>query len=155
MQLSLKIEGIKDVNGQLKAIDEKVRAGLIKEVARTTTDIHREAYTNAPMGAEGFLKKNIKFVVTDLNGEVMSNAGYSVDVEKGQKPGKWPHVGDLTRWVSRKLGVPKNRLKGVTYLVGKKIFERGTDAQPFFEPAVKKYEKKFFANVQRMINKIK
>jgi len=154
MQLSLKIEGIQETNGELKKIDAKVRGGLIREVAKTTTNIHREAYSNAPMGAEGFLKKGIRFIVTDLAGEVFSSAKYSVGVEKGQKPGTWPHVGDLTRWVSRKLGVPKNRLKSVTYLIGKKIFEKGTDAQPFFEPAVKKHEKRFFRNVQRLINKL-
>lgn len=153
MQFSLKVEGIKDVARDLENYSNRVRAGLLREVAKTTYGIHREAKENAPIGAEGTLKARIQASVVDLAGEAWSGAKHSLGVEMGQKPGTWPHVGDLMLWVKRKLRVPKNRLKSVTYLIGKKIFEKGTQAQPFFEPAVNKWRDKFYNNVNRLIRK--
>jgi hypothetical protein len=152
MQFSISVKGIDKVTRDLDKYSENVRKGITREVARTTTDIHRHAQQAAPMGAEGTLKRKINFAIADMVGEVWSGAEYSIGVEKGQKPGKWPQYDDLMRWVQRKLRVPKNKLKSVTFLVGRKIFEQGTKAQPFFEPQVRKHEKRFQNRILKVVN---
>ena len=154
MEYRLSIEGLDEVKKDLKHFNERVRAGLLSEVADTTTKIHKQAKEDAPMGAEGDLKRGVGQIVTDLTGEVWSGAAHSIAVEQGQKPGKWANVEDLMLWVKRKLRVPKNRLSSVTYLVNRKIFMKGTDAQPFFEPAVKKHGKDFHRRVMKLLKRL-
>lgn len=150
MQFSISIQGDRELKRALHGYNQKIRKGLQQEVARTATDIHRDAKTDAPVDT-GILRNKINFVVQDLAATVFSNAKYSTDVEQGQKPGRWPNPQDIRKWVERKLGIPKNKSKSVAFLVGRKIFQKGTDAQPYFEPAVKKNQKEFFKNVKRMV----
>ena len=152
MDFKLQVSGIQKVNSELLKKNNKIRGGIMREVAKTATNIHKEARNDAATDT-GQLRAKIIFTVRDMAATVWSKAKYSIDVEKGQKPGRWPNPYELQGWVKRKLKVPKNKLKGVTYLVGKKIFEQGTDAQPYFEPAVKKHGKKFYNNVKRLIAK--
>jgi hypothetical protein len=150
MQFSISVRGDKKLRKALRGYNEKVRKGLMREVAGTAAKIDREAKRNAPV-ATGLLRNRITFVVQDLAATVFSNAKYSTDVEKGQKPGSWPNRDDIERWARRKLKVPKNRLKSVAFWVSRKIHDKGTDAQPYFEPAVKKGERWFYLRVKKRV----
>ena len=137
-----------------------VNKQLQKEIARTAVNIHRDARTTVArkrnrhggqINDTGALLSGIRMVVQRLAGTVWSSADYSIDVEKGQAPGRYPNTNELKGWVKRKLGVSKKRLGSVTLLVARKIYKEGTDAQPYFEPAVLRYKFKFFNNVRRII----
>jgi len=150
MQFSISVRGDKELRKALRGYNEKVRKGLMREVAGTAAKIDREAKRNAPV-ATGLLRNRITFVVQDLAATVFSNAKYSTDVEKGQKPGSWPNRDDIERWARRKLKVPKNRLKSVAFLVSRKIHDKGTKAQPYFEPAVDKGQRWFYLRVKKRV----
>lgn len=153
MQFSIEAIGAKELQRDLNKVDAKVRVGIIRAVAKTTYDIDREAKKNVPVH-EGQLKNSITPVVRDAQGQVSVRKEYGAGVERGQKPGTWPNVGDLMLWVKRKLKPQKKRLRSVTFLVGRKIFERGTPAQPFFEPAVEKHRKRFHRRIELMLKKL-
>lgn len=154
MQFSLKVNGIADVNKYLSGYSKEVRQGVIKEVARTTANIHRQAFENAPIGAEGSLKRGVNSLAQGFAGEVWSSAAYSKDVEMGQKPGKMPNWYDLQRWVRRKLGIrKKGHLGAVTYVIQQKILKEGTKPNPFFSDAVNKYKDEFYRNIKRLLNR--
>jgi len=151
MQFSISVKGDRELSRALRGYNEKIRKGLMQEVAKTTYYIDDQAKTKVPTGATSYLRRSITPVVQDLAGTVSVNAKYGTDVERGQKPGTWPNKDDLMYWVRKKLKVPKNKLKGITYLISRKIHDKGTDAQPFFEPAVKKGQRKFFLGVKRLL----
>ena len=110
-----------------------------------------------------------------------SEAGYAAAVEYGRGPSKKRSPDGITLatslkdWVRRKLGGGardiggrKNALKSaavfagmstekyiesVAYLIARKIHKHGTEAQPFFTPAVKKFEDKVSDIVSDYVDK--
>lgn len=161
MQFSISIQGDRELKRALRGYNEKIRKGLHKEVASTTYAVRNDAANSVrresrpPYGSvisdSGRLAGSINANVTDLTGESWVGVKYGADVEKGRSAGKWPNRQDIKIWVERKLKVPKNKSQSVAFLVARKIFRKGTPAQPYFEPAVKKNQKEFFANVKRMV----
>lgn len=103
--------------------------------------------------------------------------GYAAAVEYGRGPTKKPSPDGITlktslkAWVRRKLTNPtggKNAMDSaavfmkksreevidtVAFLIARKIHREGTKAQPFFVPAVKKFEDKIQQYVDRYIKK--
>lgn len=106
-----------------------------------------------------------------------SDNGYAAAVEYGRGPTKKPSEDGITlktslkAWVRRKLTNPtggKNAMDSaavfmkksreevidtVAFLIARKIHREGTKAQPFFVPAVKKFEDKIQQIVDRYIKK--
>lgn len=107
-----------------------------------------------------------------------SETGYAAAVEYGRGPTKKPSPDGITLstslkdWVRRKLGGgfkgSKNAMKSaavfagmstekyiasVAYLIARKIHRKGTKAQPFFNPAVKKFEEKVSDIVSDYVDK--
>lgn len=152
MQFSIRVDGVSDINRELKKYSEDVRKGVAREVAKTINEIRNDAVLNTPVHT-GKLRQSIHSEQSGVTGSVWVGAEYGVDVEQGQKPGRWPNVGDLMFWVKKKIKPPAKKLRSVTFLIGRKIFERGTQAQQFFEPAIRKYEKRFYNNIERLLNR--
>jgi len=107
-----------------------------------------------------------------------SKTGYAAAVEYGRGPTKKRSPDGITLstslkdWIRRKLGGgfkgSKNAMKSaaihaemstedfiqsVAYLIAKKIHSKGTKAQPFFNPAVKKFEDKVSNIVSEYVDK--
>lgn len=62
---------------------------------------------------------------------------YGFFVEHGRRAGRFPPPIALGLWVRRKLGVSDPKaLRRATYLVGRKIAQRGIVARPFLAPAM-------------------
>jgi hypothetical protein len=86
-----------------------------------------------------------------------SSEGYASFVEYGRGPtkqaGQIPLRTTLKAWVHRKLGIPYGKeLESATFLIARKIHRKGTKAQPFFNPAVKKVEDKISDIIGKFIN---
>ena len=106
-----------------------------------------------------------------------SEAGYAAAVEYGRGPSKKRSPDGITLatslkdWVRRKLGGgfkgSKNAMKSaavfagmstekyiesVAFLIARKIHRKGTKAQPFFNPAVKKFEEKVSDIVSKYVD---
>lgn len=155
MDVSIKIDGVKDFTKYMERVDRGTRAAILRATSEAASRIQADATSAAPVGATRDLRGSIQKKVTDKVGIVWSNKSYAEDVEFGKKPGSWAHVGDLMYWVRQKIKPPRNKLKSVTYLINRKIFEKGTDAQPFFYPFVKKWESRYVKRITQLINKIK
>lgn len=153
MKFNLKIDGLEGAKRDLRKFSDNVNKEMQKEIARTATTIHKEAREAAPVDT-GVLRSKITFTVGNLAAVVWSGSKYAVDVEKGQRPGTWPDRNILQGWVKRKLGIGRKQLKGVTFLVARKIYRYGTDAQPYFEPTVVRNKTRFFNRVSRIMQRL-
>lgn len=93
-------------------------------------------YAGKPISDTGDLALSIK-VINDGKGQyrVVATAPHAKAVEHGSLPHVVP-LQALIDWLSRKFGAnEKNAIAGAK-AVQKKIAEKGTEAQPFVEPAV-------------------
>lgn len=154
MRFDLNVKGLKELKKDIHRYDRSIQRKMQREIASTAMRIHKDARMFAPSDT-GVLRNKINMFVGNLAATVWSGAKYSIDVEKGQDPGTWPNPDELQGWVKRNLKVSKAKLKGVTFLVGRKIFKRGTKAQPFFVPAVEINKSKFFNNMRRIVMQTK
>jgi len=60
---------------------------------------------------------------------------YANFVEFGRRPGKWPPEGPIQLWVMRKFGLQGQALQDTTFLVRRKIGQRGTKGAYMFKRA--------------------
>jgi HK97 gp10 family phage protein len=79
------------------------------------------------------IRGSVKRRVTGLIGLVRAGVRYAPFVEFGTRP-HWPPRGALQPW-ARRHGFPAGKVGD--FLVRRKIAQKGTDAQPFMEPAIK------------------
>ena len=66
-----------------------------------------------------------------IEGGIATNVSYALPVEAGSRP-HWPPRAPIEFWVRRKLRVPGPQVKGVAFLVARKIARRGTQARRIF-----------------------
>lgn len=71
----------------------------------------------------------------EIEGVVKTAAKYGAVIEFGRRPGTFPPVEPIRLWVRRKLKVQAADVKGVAYLVGRKIKQQGIKPRPYLEPA--------------------
>jgi hypothetical protein len=89
----------------------------------------------------GALSQGIRAVeaprnLQDFRMEILSEAEYTSEVNDGRRPGTWPPRDNIRQWLRTKglgsLNVGEN-LDAVAFLVSRKIYERGTEAAPFWD----------------------
>jgi phage gpG-like protein len=148
---------LQKVINRLSKYNTNVRQGVQREVSHSALAIQRMARENLrSQGAisTGRLRSSVRIrFTTDRMGAVIgTNVNYAAAVEQGQKPGHWPNVGDLIRWVKRKIiRAPKSEVRKVTFLVGRKIHDKGTPAKPYLFPAAKKQWPKLKSNLYKVL----
>ena len=101
---------------------------------------------------------NSIFITRTISGgrRVATETGYGLYIEFGTRPGHFPPVEALTgqrealdQWVERKLRVNKKEAPGIAFAVARKIFHKGTKAQPFLRPAFEKEKRRIFTELQK------
>ena len=141
---------------RFELFNRNARTGFQREVRHSALSIQRMARENLrELGAiaTGRLRSSIiiRFVSDFLGAVIGTNVNYAGDVEFGQKPGHWPNVGDLVRWVRKKITSKLKLSRKIAYLVGRKIFEEGTEAKPYLLPAAEKIWPVFKYNIYKVI----
>lgn len=88
-----------------KQADAAVHRSLTKTAligeARVKGIIEKEAYDTGEL-----LRSVNSFIIKYPNAQklvVQASAAHGINVEEGRKPGKWPNLNALTKWVGRKL----------------------------------------------------
>lgn len=120
------------VNPPRAAVRQSVGRGLT-EITETIADLAR---TNAPGGARGLLRANIRTEVQDSGASIVGmvfttkDVPYARYVEEGTAP-HWAPIAPLKLWARRVLGSER-----LAYVVQRAIARRGTRAQRFFGNAV-------------------
>ncbi len=63
----------------------------------------------------------------EVDGNKLLGNDYIYYLDKGRAPGKFPPVQPIRDWVRNKLGVEDSQVNSVSYLVGRKIANEGTE----------------------------
>lgn len=161
----IEVEGLRSLNANLEKVAKELGAAGDKALQAVGLEIIAEAKVNLNANRTnntGMLRSSGKVqkaedgtVDAGFFSSEQSN-GYAEFVEYGRGPskkkGKIPLEDSLKAWVHRKLGIAYGKeLDSATFLIARKIHRKGTKAQPFFAPAVKKIEDKFEEIVSKYI----
>lgn len=164
--MELEIEGLRNLRVDFAKASAKAGDGVMKGLQGVGLEIVAEAKQNlnqnktnnsGALRASGKVQKDGDVIDAGFFAEG-SSEGYASHVEYGRGPtkkaGQIPLRTTLRAWVHRKLGIPYGKeLESATYLIARKIHRKGTKAQPFFAPAVKKFEDKVSNIVSEYVDK--
>lgn len=111
--------------------------------------------------ASGELSRSLEKIVDigeDSFSVKISLADYWTYVEHGRGPGKFPPPPAIRDWIEVKPVQPYPDSRGrtptveqLTFLIGRKIAEEGTEPQPFFEPAKEQALRQFSEAIDKAI----
>lgn len=143
LAIELKVEGLEKFERRLKSTTLQRRQGVRRVVAGTAMGIQSDAKEDAPVDT-GILRASIMAVPYNegLSAEVFVNAEYGRDVEEGTGP-HFPPIEALEQWGKRK-GLDL----GAVYAIARHIAKSGTNAQPYFGPAVEKWARGYSIRVK-------
>lgn len=164
--MEIEIEGLKNLRVDFARASAKAGDGVMKGLQSVGLEIIAEAKLNLQrngtndrrtLSGSGKVQKDKNGVDAGFFAQG-STEGYAAHVEYGRGPtkkaGQIPLRTTLKAWVHRKLGIPYGKeLESATYLIARKIHRKGTKAQPFFNPAVKKFEEKVSDIVSKYVDK--
>jgi len=141
---------------RLARMNRNISQGVQREVSHSALAIQRmakQSLTEQGAVSTGRLRSSlgIRFTVDRLGAVIGTDVNYASDVEQGQKPGHWPNVGDLMRWVRRKITSDRKLIPRLTYLIGKKIHDKGTKPKPYLFPAAEKEWPLLKRNLEKII----
>lgn len=167
--MEVEIEGLRGLRAEFnkakvmagKAGNAALQSVGLEIIAEAKENLKRNKTTNT-----GVLSSSGK-VQKDRDGSIdvgffsaEGEQGYAAAVEYGRGPTKKASPDGITlqtslkAWVHRKLGIAYGKeLDSATFLIAQKIHRKGTKAQPFFVPAVKKYEDKIKQIVDKYIKR--
>ena len=140
--------------------DRHLRIAMSKSVAT----IEGRGKKNAPVGVSSRLRQSIASEVKSLPGSIVGRVGstmrgevYPIVMETGRRFGrKAPPSSALERWVRIRLGVPERRVKGVAFVIARKIGRRGIVGRFFLRKAwfaSKRQVDGFFSKALKAITK--
>ena len=181
--MEIEIEGLKELRADFARASAKVGDGMMKGLQSVGLEIVAEAKLNLQrngtndrrtLSGSGKVQKDKDGVDAGFFAKD-SEAGYAAAVEYGRGPSKKRSPDGITLatslkdWVRGKLGFKHSKdakksaksagmnmeeyIESVAYLIASKIHRKGTKAQPFFNPAVKKFEDKVSDIVSDNIDK--
>jgi hypothetical protein len=167
--MEVKVEGLRGVRADFgkakdavaEAADKALQAVGLEIVAEAKMNLKRNKTTNTGvLSASGKVQKDKDGGIDAGFFSAEGEQGYAAAVEYGRGPTKKASPDGITletsikAWVHRKLGIAYGKeLDGAAFLIARKIHRKGTKAQPFFVPAVKKFEDKIQQIVDRYIKK--
>lgn len=164
--MELEIEGLRNLRVDFAKASARAGDGAMQGLQNVGLEIVAEAKKNlnqnktnntGTLRASGKVQKDGDGIDAGFFAEG-SSEGYASYVEYGRGPtkqaGQIPLRTTLKAWVHRKLGIPYGKeLDSATFLIARKIHRKGTKAQPFFAPAVKKFEEKVSNIVSEYVDK--
>ena len=79
--------------------------------------------------------------------------GYAYFVEHGRRAGKVPPPSIIAQWLRKKHRVPDKEAESRGFALARKIAKKGTQAHPFFEPAVNENKSKIEQAVSEAVRR--
>jgi hypothetical protein len=167
--MDVKVEGLRGVRADFdkakgtiaEAADKALQEVGLLIIAEAKDNLKRnKTNTTGVLRASGKVQKSQDGGIDAGFFSADSQQGYAAAVEYGRGPTKKASPDGITlrtgikAWAHKKLGIPYGKdLESAAYLIARKIHRKGTKAQPFFIPAVKKYEDKIQQLVDKYIKK--
>lgn len=134
-------------------VDEELGAA----VAAGLVMIRGAVVPRTPVGVSGSLRGawqiDIRGQTPMITGRVFNPLIYGPPVEAGARP-HWPPRGPIELWVRRKLQVAEKEVRGVAFLVARKISREGTKAVRMAEQAITETRGKVEARWQLALQRI-
>lgn len=158
MRVGVELRGLPQARKALTQLIDSTRAGAEREVRRAAISTASKAKKRPTPKAFGNLIAGIiaEQGTNKLEWVAASTAPYAAYVEGvfnqglyGRRPGRWPPPEPIRRWVELR-GLPSKwgvSVASATFLVRKKIGERGTPAQPHLFPAAQAEKPRFEENM--------
>lgn len=110
--------------------DAAVKKTLEEVGVRIVSDIQQRMSESrgalGPMNDTGEASKSLSYKVSG-NKLTIEGLARLFFLEFGRRPGAWPNVDAIKKWVRSKLGVTEEEVDSVAYLVGRKIYRDGTE----------------------------
>lgn len=171
--MSVEVEGLQELQANLNNVASEIAGATMKGLEAVGLEVVAEAKKNLKrnrtnntmtLSASGRVQKVKEKGEEGIDAGFFSSGsdeGYAAAVEYGRGPSQRRSAISLEQslkaWVHRKLGVPYGKeLNSAAFLIARKIHRRGTKAQPFFAPAVKKVQAKLEEIISKYVdNKIK
>ena len=164
--MQIEIEGLRELKADFDKAIKNADKGAMKGLQEVGLEIVAEAKRNLivnrtnntrALSSSGKVQMDKGGVDAGFFSEG-SKGGYAAAVEYGRGPTEKPSEDGITlqqslrAWVHRKLGVPNGKeLDSATFLIARKIHRKGTKPQPFFVPAVKKFEDRISDVVSKFV----
>jgi len=168
MNVTPEVQGADELRLALTQLVKSTRAQLRQELNRAAKSVAKNAKKKMPKPATGTLRQSEKVelaTATNLESSVAYEAAHAPFVEgvyhnykMGRAPGRWPPVEPIKRWAIIR-GIPakwfgtedESSIKQATFLIRRKIGQKGTPAKPFLKPAYDEEEPTFKKNMDRIV----
>ena len=164
MSAKVELEGLGALRAKLDEFAEQSLKAAMQGLSRAGLDIIAAAKQNLRSNTSvvtGQLRASGR--VQKVNGEpnaidvgFFSNNsanGYAWFVEHGRKPGKMPPPNIMAQWLRKKHRVPNEEAPSRGFALARKIAREGTQAHPFFEPAVQANQDKIEKAISDAVKK--
>ena len=142
------IRGLENVS---KEVQEGVNVQMKTSAARVLADSKR-TLSKEGKHVTGKAINSGKILVKPKEVRVEYDAGYAKYIEFGRRAGKRPPLQPLEDWVKKK-GIESDpkKIKGVAFVVARKIGNVGIKKSPFLRPAFERERIKFKNNLKNLI----
>jgi hypothetical protein len=117
---------------------EAVLREVDKALERGAIEVSREARRRAPKFRTE-LTNSIQIDARTLEYTIRANAGYAAYREQGTGPGGRPPLKEMLDWIRLKRitpADPRMTVRGLAHLLRRSIARKGSQATPFFRPAL-------------------
>jgi len=137
MKLQLKTMGAEALVRRLAAAPGILHDEVDRALQRGAMEVAREAKKRAPKAFSTLTTSIISNHQYTLKHYVQAGVNYAYGIEHGTKPGHRPSTQSIIDWIKIKGIEPADMsLDSAAFLIARKIYNRGTDAQPFLRPAL-------------------
>lgn len=130
MTYTVQVEGLDKFN--FAKADDLTRKRVTEAMDKSVIVTVSEVRPLVPVGVSSRLRNSIGSKVEVSQSTVIGRVGsslksevYPAVMEMGRKPGSFPPVSALERWVQLKLGVDSRYARGVAFVVARKIAASG------------------------------
>lgn len=147
--------------GKLKNAEKAADRHLIIAMQKSTTAVEGTAKTNWPVGVSGrsrnAITSSVRKTSKSVRGRVFSTVRkYPLVVEHGRQPGsKMPPPSKLYRWVQIVMNVPAKSVKGVAFVVARRIGRKGIKGKHIFSKAYQSNKSLIISHFKRAVENIK
>lgn len=163
MNASLSVKGADDLQQKLDELRKRVPAEAQQRLGAIAMEILRDAKGNLRRNGTNTthnLERSGRITEIDDGYQVGFHTRYAEDVEVGKKAGDRPSRQALEDWLKKKGLITGNskaaiqKRRSAAFFIARKIERVGTKAQPYFFPAVAKYQPKVESAVADSVTKV-
>ena len=151
MKIAIKVDTervIQAFNQAPMVVAANLRAGLDRAAMTMVTAARDELRANDSVSMSTLLQSIAFQSVGTYEREVSPNTDYAMYVEKGTQPGYYPPTYAIAAWLRSRGGQAD-----AVFKVKRHIFQHGTKAHPFWEPAFNNAEPKMTDIVARYVER--